>query len=78
MGAMNCYVVSMLAYLDAATGSMIAAAIAGGGAGVAVLFRMYWHRMLGIVSKKHRLAAEEVAAGLSGSERPAEATGSNR
>lgn len=47
---------------------MIAAAIAGGGAGVAVLFRMYWHRMLGVFSKKHRVAAEETAARLNGRE----------
>lgn len=47
---------------------MIAAAIAGGGAGVAVLFRMYWHRMLGVFSKRHRVAAEETAARLNGRE----------
>jgi hypothetical protein len=56
----------MFAYLDAATGSMIAAAIAGGAAGVGVLFRMYWHRLLGVFSSKHREVAEQAAAELSG------------
>ena len=37
---------------------MIAAAFAGGVAGVVVLFRMYWYRILGVFSKKYRLKAE--------------------
>ncbi|MEO6989525.1 MAG: hypothetical protein ABI239_12865 [Aquihabitans sp.] len=48
----------MFAYLDAATGSMIAAAFAGGIAGIAVLFRMYSYRILGVFSKKYRRKAE--------------------
>lgn len=56
----------MLAYLDAATGSMIAAALAGGAAGVGVLFRMYGNRFLGIFSKKHRERARVAAESLSG------------
>lgn len=43
---------------------MIVAAFAGGAAGVAVLVRMYWHRGLGVFSKKHRAIAEESAANL--------------
>lgn len=56
----------MFAYLDAGTGSMIAAALAGGLAGVGVLFRMYGNRFLGIFSKKHRERARESAAALTG------------
>ena len=54
----------MLSYLDAGTGSMIAAALAGGAAGVAVFCRMYWHRFLGVFSKKHRAQAEQVRSQL--------------
>lgn len=56
----------IFAYLDAATGSLIVAAVTGGVAGIAVLFRMYWRRFLGIFSKRHRLAAEADAAMLIG------------
>ena len=61
-----CYTTGMFGYLDAGTGSMVAAALAGGVAGVAVLGRVYWHRLLGIFSKKHRSAAEETATELVG------------
>lgn len=57
----------MLSYLDAGTGSMIAAALAGGAAGVGVLFRMYGNRILGVVSPKHRAKAKADAAALAGS-----------
>lgn len=43
---------------------MILAALAGGAAGVAVLGRMYWHRALGVFSKKHRAIADESAKNL--------------
>lgn len=56
----------MLSYLDAGTGSMIVAALSGGVAGLAVFFRMYWHRFLGIFSKKQRAAAEADAEALVG------------
>lgn len=46
---------------------MIAAALAGGAAGVGVLFRMYGNRFLGIFSKKRRDKAREDALALSGS-----------
>jgi hypothetical protein len=49
----------MLSYLDASTGSMLMAAVAGGAAGIAVLVRMYWHRAMGVFSKKHKTQAEE-------------------
>jgi hypothetical protein len=54
----------MFAYLDAGSGSMLAAAVAGGAAGIAVLFRVYWHRFLGLFSRKHRTAADEAASEL--------------
>ena len=54
----------MLSYLDPGTGSMIAAAFAGGVAGLLVFFKMYWHRFLGVFSKKHRVQAEEARAEL--------------
>lgn len=43
---------------------MLAAAVAGGAAGIAVLFRVYWHRFLGVFSRKHRDAADEAASEL--------------
>jgi hypothetical protein len=48
----------MLSYLDPGTGSMVAAALAGGAAGLGVLVKMYWHRFAGVFSKKHRAAAD--------------------
>ena len=54
----------MQAYLDPGTGSMIAAAFAGGAAGLGVLAKMYGHRFLGIFSKKHRAQADEVRSQL--------------
>ena len=56
----------MLAYLDAGTGSMIAAALAGGLAGIGVLLRMYGNRFLGIFSKERRAKAEEAKSELTG------------
>lgn len=58
--------VVMLSYLDAGTGSMIAAAVAGGAAGVGVLFRMYGNRFLGLFSKKRRAEAQRVREELVG------------
>lgn len=56
----------MLSYLDAQTGSMIAAALAGGAAGIGVLLRMYGNRFLGLFSSKRRAKADEDAALLVG------------
>ena len=56
----------MLSYLDAGTGQMIVAALAGGVAGVGVLFKMYWHRVLGVFSRKHRTTAEQAQLDLLG------------
>ena len=37
---------TLLAYLDAGTGSQIAAMVAAGFAGLAVTAKLYWHRLL--------------------------------
>ena len=55
---------AVIAYLDAGTGSVLLAAIAGGAAGVAVLVRLYWNRFLGIFSKERRDEAERAKAEL--------------
>lgn len=54
----------MLSYLDGASMGMLATAFAGGAAGVAVLLKVYWHRALGVFSKKHRAQAEATQAQL--------------
>ncbi len=41
-----------LAYLDANSGSMIAGALAAGFAGIAVVFKMWGQRVMGIFSRK--------------------------
>ncbi len=56
----------MYAYLDPATGSMVGAFAVAGFAGVIVLIRMYWHRFLGLFSKKHRSQADDLAEQLVG------------
>ena len=56
----------MYAYLEPATGSMMGAAQVAGGAGLVVLVRMYWHRFIGLFSKKHRAQADELAEQLIG------------
>ncbi len=48
------------------TGNMIVAAFAGGAAGIAVLLRMYGHRLFGVFSKTHRARVEEAKARLLG------------
>ena len=58
----------MIAYLDAASGSMIAAAVASGFAGIGVMVKMYGNRLLGVVSPKRRAAAEAARAELIGSD----------
>lgn len=59
VGRREGYAAGMIAYLDAGTGSMLMAAFAGGAAGFGVLIRLYGHRILGVVSKKHREKAVE-------------------
>ena len=54
----------MFAYLDANSGSVIVAALAGGFAGIAVLFKFFGNRILGIFSPKHRAKAAAARAEL--------------
>jgi len=54
----------VLAYLDANSGSMILAAFAGGAAGIAVLFKLYWNRFLGLFSNNRKAKAAEAQAQL--------------
>ena len=42
------------------------AALVAGGAGLVVLVRMYWHRFIGLFSKKHRAQADELSEQLIG------------
>jgi hypothetical protein len=49
-------------YLDANSGSMIASAIAAGFAGIAVVFKMGWHRTVGALSPKRRREAAAAKA----------------
>lgn len=51
---------------------MIAAAFAGGAAGIGVLFRMQGHRILGIFSKQHRARAEQECIRIGGFSRVTE------
>lgn len=56
----------MLSYLDPGTGTMIAAALAGGVSGFGVLLKMYGHRIAGVFSKKHRAEADAVRGQILG------------
>jgi hypothetical protein len=58
----------MLGYLDANSGSLIAAVVAGGAAGLVVLARMFGYRILGLVFKSYRRKADDERAALIGRE----------
>ena len=60
----------VFSYLDANSGSMILAAVAGGAAGIAVLLKLYWNRFLGLFSKNRKAKAEEARAQLLDTEEP--------
>ncbi|MDC0358729.1 hypothetical protein OAO01_07935 [Oligoflexia bacterium] len=45
-------VIPAYAYIDAGTGSMILQAILGGVAGLAVLLKLYWRRILAFFKRK--------------------------
>jgi hypothetical protein len=53
---------TMLAYLDAGTGSMIAGAVAAGAAGAATVGRMAWYKVSPKKRKKDAEAAEAAGA----------------
>jgi hypothetical protein len=42
------------AYLDPASGSMLLQLILGGVAGLAILIKLYWHKLLGLLRLKKR------------------------
>ena len=60
----------LVAYLDANSGSLIASAIAAGFAGVAVVVKVGWRRMVAAVSPKARAEAK-AAAGAETADAPA-------
>ena len=51
-----------IAYLDANSGSMIMAAVAGGLAGIAVLVKVWWRRFTGLFSPRRRAEVKAPAA----------------
>jgi hypothetical protein len=46
-----CFAPSAHAYLDLGTGSMLLQALLGGIAGVVVVARLYWHKLLALFRK---------------------------
>lgn len=62
-----------LAYLDAGSGSMILAALAGGVAGIAVVFKTYWRRIVAVFSKSKRAEFEAEDAAKAAADAAAEA-----
>jgi hypothetical protein len=52
---------SMLAYLDAASGSLIIQAVVAGAAGVAVFFKLGWRRLTSPFRSKRSTGAEATA-----------------
>lgn len=49
---------SALAYFDAATGGLVVQAVLGGVAGISVLLRLYWRRLVSMFKGK---SGEEIA-----------------
>ncbi|HEV2069874.1 MAG TPA: hypothetical protein VGR26_08780, partial [Acidimicrobiales bacterium] len=49
-------------YLDAGTGSLIVSAVVAGAAGLGVVLRMSWRRIVGFFSPKQRAEAQHAAA----------------
>jgi hypothetical protein len=60
-------ILSILAYLDAGSGSLIAQILVGGFAAVAVTAKLYWHRLLRVLhirrDDKDPEAAESESSG---------------
>ena len=62
---------SALAYLDPGSGSMLLQLVLGGLAGLAVIAKLYWHRLLGLFGRnvqQEESESEADAAALSTSE----------
>ncbi len=49
------------AYLDPASGSMLLQMIVGGIAGVALAFKLFWHRILGFFGAKPKSTDDDAA-----------------
>jgi len=52
-----------LAYLDPASGSMLLQLLLGGVAGLALVAKLYWHKLLGLFGLKKQEEQEGVSAG---------------
>jgi hypothetical protein len=59
LGLVRFSVRSVPAYLDPGSGAMILQILLGGVAGVAVLFRLFWHRITGVLRLGRRNTDEE-------------------
>ena len=46
------YSTYLLAYLDPASGSLLLQLLLGGVAGIALVLKLFWHRILGLFGKK--------------------------
>jgi hypothetical protein len=55
-------IISILAYLDAGSGSLIAQILVGGFAAVAVTAKLYWHRLLRVLHIRRDTKDPEPAA----------------
>jgi hypothetical protein len=61
LGAVITFPTSAQAYLDPGSGSMLLQILLGGAAGLAVLFKLYWHRFLLLFGIQQPQAAEQNA-----------------
>ncbi len=59
---------SLLAYLDAASGSMIVSAVVAGGAGIALFAKRGWWRFSALFSKSQREKLEAMEAAVTDDE----------
>ncbi|MEM9592780.1 MAG: hypothetical protein AAGD06_00850 [Acidobacteriota bacterium] len=50
--AMACFALPAFAYFDPGTGSLLLQMILGGVAGIAVVVKLYWHKLLALFGKK--------------------------
>jgi hypothetical protein len=51
-----------LAYLDAASGSMLVQAIVAGAAGAAVFLKLFWRRLTGVFRRKEATTSQATSA----------------
>lgn len=60
------------AYLDAGTGSMIFQVLLGGVAGLALVGKLYWHRLLTTLGLRKELEPDDADSSSARSETPAD------